>query len=106
MYVVLTAKELNPNVTIISRASKDISVKKLKSAGAHNVIMPDKLGGVSYGQPGLFPDVKEFIDVMSTYQNNGTKITGTRSHQITKLARAEFLANLWCNCTWNKTAKW
>ena len=88
MYVVLTAKELNPNVTIISRASKDISVKKLKSAGAHNVIMPDKLGGVHMASLVLFPDVKEFIDVMSTYQNNGTKITElvpTKSQSLQEL---------------------
>ena len=75
MFVVLTAKELNPNVTIISHASKDTSVKKIKAAGAHNVIMPDKLGGVHMASLVLFPDVKEFIDVMSTYQNNGIKIT-------------------------------
>jgi voltage-gated potassium channel len=75
MFVTLTAKELNPAVTIISRASKDSSVRKLKAAGAHNVIMPDKLGGVHMASLVLFPDVKEFIDVMSTYQNNGNKIT-------------------------------
>lgn len=75
MFVALTAKELNPTITIISRASKDSSVKKLKAAGAHNVIMPDKLGGVHMANLVLFPDVKEFIDVMSTYQNSGTKIT-------------------------------
>ena len=75
MFIVLTARELNPNIAIISRASKDTSVRKLKSAGAQNVIMPDKLGGVHMANLVLFPDVKEFIDVMSTYQNNGTKIT-------------------------------
>jgi len=75
MFVTLTAKELNPAVNIISRASKDTSVKKLKAAGAQNVIMPDKLGGVHMASLVLFPDVKEFIDVMSTYQNNGISIT-------------------------------
>ncbi len=75
MFVVLTAKELNPDITIISRAMKDSSVKKLKAAGADNVIMPDKLGGVHMANLVLFPDVKEFIDVMSTYQNNGCAIS-------------------------------
>ena len=75
IFVVLTAKELNPQITIISRASKDSSVKKLKTAGAQNVIMPDKLGGVHMANLVLFPDVKEFIDVMSTYQNDGNTIT-------------------------------
>lgn len=75
MFVALTARELNPKVYIISRASLDTSVKKLKAAGVDSVIMPDKLGGVHMASMVLFPDVKEFIDVMSTYQNNGTKIT-------------------------------
>lgn len=94
MFVVLTAKELNPSITIISRASKDSSVKKLKIAGAHNVIMPDKLGGVHMASLVLFPDVKEFIDVMSTYQNNGNKIielTPTKSQTLQEL-------NSWNTC--------
>jgi voltage-gated potassium channel len=74
IFVVLTAKELNPDLKIISRASNDSSIKKLKSAGANNVIMPDKLGGVHMANLVLIPDVKEFMDVMSTYQNNGNKI--------------------------------
>lgn len=75
MFIVLEARELNPGITIISRASKDTSVKRLKAAGANNVIMPDKLGGVHMASLVLFPDVKEFIDVMSTYQNNGNTIS-------------------------------
>ena len=37
LFVVLSAKELNPKLKIISRASKASSVKKLKIAGASNV---------------------------------------------------------------------
>jgi voltage-gated potassium channel len=82
MFVVLTARELNPNITIICRASKDTSVKRLKTAGANNVIMPDKLGGVHMANLVLFPDVKEFIDVMSTYQTHGNRI-----HSLTPTKR-------------------
>ena len=49
LFVVLSAKELNKKLQVISRASKKASVKKLKIAGASNVIMPDSLGGFSYG---------------------------------------------------------
>jgi voltage-gated potassium channel len=45
LFVVLSAKQLNAAITIISRASQDSSVNKLKIAGANNVIMPDKIGG-------------------------------------------------------------
>ncbi len=66
LYVVLTARELNPNLKIISRASNDSSVKKLKTAGASNVIMPDKIGGAHMATLVLSPDVKEFVDIMAT----------------------------------------
>lgn len=65
VYVVLTARELNQTFTIISRASTDASVKKLKFAGANNVIMPDKMGGAHMASLIIHPDVKEFIDLIS-----------------------------------------
>jgi voltage-gated potassium channel len=65
LFVVLSAKELNPNLTIISRASKSSSVKKLKIAGATNVIMPDSLGGAHMASLVVTPDVIEFLDHIS-----------------------------------------
>lgn len=62
LYVVLTAHELNPNLTIISRASHSESVKKLRIAGANNVIMPDKVGGAHMASLVVTPDVVDFLD--------------------------------------------
>ena len=62
LFIVLTARALNPKLTIISRASDDNSDKKLKTAGADNVIMPDKIGGAHMASLVLKPDVIEFID--------------------------------------------
>ncbi len=70
LYVVLTARELNKQLTIISRASKSTSVKKLKIAGANNVIMPDKVGGVHMASLVVNPDVIEFLDHI-TIQGSG-----------------------------------
>jgi len=69
VYVALAARELNSVITIISRASNDVSVKKLKTAGANNIIMPDKLGGAQMATLVLSPDIKELLDIMSI-QNN------------------------------------
>ncbi len=69
VFVVLTARELNPNLKIISRASNDSSVKKLKTAGANNVIMPDKIGGAHMATLITSPDVKEFVDLLATQHN-------------------------------------
>lgn len=61
LFIVLSAKAINPNLTIISRASDDNSDKKLKAAGANNVIMPDKIGGAHMAALVMRPDVIEFI---------------------------------------------
>ena len=70
LFVVLTAKELNPKLKIIARASKGTSVKKLKIAGANNVIMPDSLGGSHMAQLVATPEVLEFIDEISIEGEN------------------------------------
>jgi len=64
LFVVLTAKELNSNIKIISRASLENSDVKLKRAGATNVIMPDKIGGQRMAKLVAQPDILEFIDYM------------------------------------------
>ncbi|MFN0275177.1 MAG: potassium channel family protein [Chitinophagales bacterium] len=71
VYTVLAAKELNPGIQIITRATYSASVKKLKNAGAANVIMPDKIGGAHMAMLVTNPDIEEFIDIMSTNTNEG-----------------------------------
>ena len=65
MFVVLTAKEMCDKVLIISRASNPRNAKKLKIAGASNVIMPDTLGGSHMASLVVTPDVIEFLDHIS-----------------------------------------
>lgn len=65
VFIVLTARSLNEGITIISRASNDNSDKKLKKAGADNVIMPDKIGGAHMASLVLKPDVIEFVDYIT-----------------------------------------
>jgi len=65
LFIVLTARNLNKHLTIISRASEDNSDTKLKIAGANNVIMPDKVGGAHMASLVMKPDVMEFIDYIT-----------------------------------------
>lgn len=60
LYVVLTAREMNPNLRIISRASEFRSDLKLRRAGADNVIMPDRIGGQRMAKLVAQPDIVEF----------------------------------------------
>jgi voltage-gated potassium channel len=74
LYIVLSARQLNADMTIISRASYDQAVKKMKIAGADNVIMPDKIGGAHMATLVMSPDVKEFMDMISMQGFDGTTI--------------------------------
>ena len=65
LFVVLSAKQYNQKTTLISRASNDTSERKLKIAGADNVIMPDKLGGDHMASLVVSPDIIEFVDKLS-----------------------------------------
>ena len=65
LFVVLSARQLNSNMKIISRASQETSYNKLKMAGANNVILPDKIGGDHMASLVVVPDLMEFIDNLS-----------------------------------------
>ena len=45
VFVVLSARQLNPMVPIISRANNPKTEKKLRLAGANHVVLPDQIGG-------------------------------------------------------------
>lgn len=69
LFVVLTARELNPDLKVISRASIESSDPKLKRAGADNVIMPDRIGGQRMAKLVAQPDVVEFIELILLQSN-------------------------------------
>ncbi|MGE0019717.1 MAG: TrkA family potassium uptake protein [Draconibacterium sp.] len=62
VFVVLTARSMNPGLTVISRASEMESLMKLKRAGATNVIMPERIGGQRMAKLVHQPDVVEFLE--------------------------------------------
>ncbi len=62
VFVVLTARSMNPNLAIVSRASEIESHMKLKRAGATKVIMPERIGGQRMAKLVTQPDVVEFLE--------------------------------------------
>jgi voltage-gated potassium channel len=65
VFIVLSARTLNPKMKIISRASKHTSINKLKTAGADSISMPELLGGVYMATQVSKPDVIEFIEYLT-----------------------------------------
>ncbi|GAL72637.1 potassium channel family protein [Jejuia pallidilutea] len=74
LFVVLSTRQLNPTINIISRASQESSYKKLKFAGANNVILPDKIGGDHMASLVVVPGLMEFIDNLSIVGNSNINI--------------------------------
>ncbi len=74
LFVVLSARQLNQELFIISRASLATSQKKLLLAGANKVIMPDKIGGDRMASLVVMPDLVTFMDKLSTEGEHATNI--------------------------------
>jgi len=63
VFLVLTARQLNPDIHIVARACHVESKSKLRAAGASNVESPYEMGGVSMAQRILRPTVTNFLDL-------------------------------------------
>lgn len=50
IYVVLTARDLNPNLFIVAKAFDDSKAKRILKAGANEVVSPNKIGGQRMAQ--------------------------------------------------------
>lgn len=62
MYIILSARELAPELLIITRACAEESKSKLERAGANRVINPYYFGGQRMARLALHPLVIEFIE--------------------------------------------
>lgn len=65
VFITLSAKQINPNIMVIARASDENSVSKLVHSGADHVVMPDNLGGLHMAQLITKPYVIEFLEMMN-----------------------------------------
>lgn len=65
VFITLTARELNRNIKIISKANDVSSEKKLYRAGATYVVMPDRLGGIHMANLITKPYVIEFLELLN-----------------------------------------
>jgi voltage-gated potassium channel len=74
LFVVLSARQLNKDMIIISRASNESSINKLKIAGANNIIMPDKIGGMHMASLVVTPDLVEFVDRLTMLDEGSTNL--------------------------------
>jgi len=69
LYVILTAKELNPNIWILSRSEEESSEHRLLRAGADRVMSPYTLGGNRMAMAILRPAMLDFIEITTRRQS-------------------------------------
>lgn len=89
LFVVLSARQMNKNLFIISRASLATSQKKLLLAGANKVIMPDKIGGDHMASLVVMPDLITFMDKLS--------VEGEHTTNLEEVAIEDFADQIDCN---------
>ena len=64
LFVILTARELNPTLRIVSRVIGDDSHAKLRKAGADAVVSSNQIGGLRLASELIRPHVVSFLDTM------------------------------------------
>lgn len=62
LYIVLSAKTLNPRIRAIARASTEEAVQKLQRGGADAVVSPYITGGRRMAAAALRPQIMDFVD--------------------------------------------
>lgn len=100
VFIVLSARSLNPDIRIISRASENNTYPKLIKAGASSVIMPDKIGGTHMATLVSKPDVIEFIDYLSGEEGEAIHIESVAYEQLPPHIQGKALNEI---MNWKKT---
>ncbi|WP_225901899.1 potassium channel family protein [Zobellia barbeyronii] len=89
LFVVLSARQLNKALFIVTRASLQTSQKKLLLAGADKVIMPDKIGGDHMASLIVMPDLITFMDKLG--------VEGEHTTNLEEVAIEDFKEQVECN---------
>jgi len=73
LFIILSAKTLNPGLTIVTRVSEEEAGEKLRRAGADTVFTPYAMAGRQLADALLRPHVVEFLDIARS--DIGPKVT-------------------------------
>lgn len=74
VFIVLSARQLNPQLFITARAETDEGKKKLMRAGANKVISPYKIGAIRMALTTLRPNLVDFMKVITFDKEAGLTI--------------------------------
>ena len=67
LYIVLSARSLRSDVTIVARAADEEAEKKLRLAGADRVVQPYSAAGIEMAKLATKPQISAFLDIVSSH---------------------------------------
>lgn len=94
VFITLTARTMNPEINIISRASDEKVEKKLMRAGANHVVMPDALGGYHMAHIVTKPFIVEFVEMLSGFGSSEYTLDEITYQQVKHEFRDKTLSEL------------
>ncbi|MCO6493184.1 MAG: potassium channel protein [Phaeodactylibacter sp.] len=94
VYVVLSARQINPRLNIISRAKDPKSQKKLFMAGADHVVMPEQIGGFYMATLVSKPGAVEFFSFITNEYRSDIGFEEVTFEHLPKECRGRSLSQL------------
>jgi voltage-gated potassium channel len=88
VYVVLTARTLNPELFVIARSRTDDAEPKFVRAGADRVVNPQRIGGNRIAAFADSPDVVDFLDIVMHEGDHEFRLADIEVHEGSSLVGA------------------
>ncbi|MEY2963706.1 MAG: hypothetical protein RL754_967 [Bacteroidota bacterium] len=85
LFVVISARQLNPKLVIGARANSESTEKKLLAAGANYTVSPNLVGGAHLAHNLMNPGVMNFLDHLSVGGSSATNIEEIVIDELPKL---------------------
>lgn len=93
VYVTLTGKSLNPEMSIVARADRAEAEEKLRRAGATTVIFPSVMGGRQMVSAMIKPVIMDFVENLFYNQDLHMDIAEVTVHPASPLVGKNFIEN-------------
>ena len=70
LMIVITAKQLKPELRVVARCTETRNIEKMRKAGADAIVSPDFTGGMRIASAMIRPHVVSFLDEMLKSEKN------------------------------------
>ncbi|MDA2916974.1 potassium channel protein [Nitrospinae bacterium AH_259_B05_G02_I21] len=87
LFVTLSARDLNPQCTVVARAEDPGSEKKLERAGAHKVVSPLRMGSLWMSQAVVRPAILDFLELATEAPELDLVMEGVTVEEGSRLVR-------------------